>query len=517
MAFTSTGSGVLFGSCGSAICTVTTDANGTARAVVTPKVPGAMMLVASNNGNSISAQVVAAAKSVRVVSAPSGITTVGASTPAAFSVRVLAGDGTTPVQGEPVAFSGSNGIILGACGASTCAITTDASGMASTSVTPTTGGPMTVTATITSGSASASWTAAQASMRLVSAPGGTVTTGVILSPAFAVKVISGDGATPLAGSAVVFSATGGSVRFGACGGATCTVLTDATGVASSTVTATAVGAVRVSAVGDAGSVAASFTAQPKTIQILSAPNGIATVGTAPTTPFAVKVLLGDGTPSVGDNLVFSTTTGVVQFSACRSASCAMKTDASGVASSAVTPTSAGAIVLSATGTGVSVTSAFSAGPETMQILSAPTGTLPVGFVAPAAFTVRVLAGDGVTPRPGEAVTVSATGAGAILSACGASACQLRTDATGVVSTALKPTSAGNLAITATALSSTQTVSVSAINLPDILRLVSAPTGTIFTGDPAATAFAVRVLRPDGVTPVPGAEVVFSASGGGSLV
>lgn len=170
-------------------------------------------------------------------------------------------------------------------------------------------------------------------------------------------------------------------------------------------------------------------------------------------------------------------------------------------------------MLSATGTGVSVSSPFSAGLETMQVLSAPSGTLPVGFVAPAPFTVRVLGGDGVTPRAGEAVTVAAAGAGAILSACGASTCQLRTDASGAVSTAVTPFSAGTLTISATALSSTQAVSISAVNLPDILQPVSAPSETIFTGDPAATAFAVRVLRPDGVTPVLGAPVVFSVSSG----
>src|SRR5207248_3081314 len=44
-------------------------------------------------------------------------------------------------------------------------------------------------------------------------------------------------------------------------------------------------------------------------------------------------------------------------------------------------------------------------------------------------------------------------------------------------------------------------------------LISAPSGIVTAGTPAATVFAVRVLQSDGVTPVAGAAVTFSIASG----
>ena len=48
--------------------------------------------------------------------------------------------------------------------------------------------------------------------------------------------------------------------------------------------------------------------------------------------------------------------------------------------------------------------------------------------------------------------------------------------------------------------------------PDAMRIVSVQTATAYTGVATAVPFAVRVLAPDGVTPVVGAAVRFTGSG-----
>jgi hypothetical protein len=67
-------------------------------------------------------------------------------------VRVVQFDGVTPVNGATVAWSATNGIALGVCGGtSSCSISSDESGVASTSVTPTAAGVGTIAATLAPG------------------------------------------------------------------------------------------------------------------------------------------------------------------------------------------------------------------------------------------------------------------------------------------------------------------------------------------------------------------------------
>jgi hypothetical protein len=98
------------------------------------------------------------------------------------------------------------------------------------------------------------------SLILLSAPSGTAFVGQQTGVPFAVKALAADGVTPIAGQAIVFTAGGGIVQFGACGAATCTVLTNASGVASTTVTPLGAGTVTLSAAGSAGTQVAAFTA-----------------------------------------------------------------------------------------------------------------------------------------------------------------------------------------------------------------------------------------------------------------
>jgi hypothetical protein len=97
-------------------------------------------------------------------------------------------------------------------------------------------------------------------LNLLTAPSGTVIVSQTASVPFAVQMLAADGVTPLAGQPIVFTATAGTVQFGACGGGSCTVTTNVSGVASTTVTPLTAGGIVLSAVGSAGTQVASFTA-----------------------------------------------------------------------------------------------------------------------------------------------------------------------------------------------------------------------------------------------------------------
>jgi IPT/TIG domain-containing protein len=76
-------------------------------------------------------------------------TPVGTQAARPVSVRVLASDSVTVVNGATVAWSATNGVTLTACGgASSCSALTDESGTASTWVTPAAAGTATITATL---------------------------------------------------------------------------------------------------------------------------------------------------------------------------------------------------------------------------------------------------------------------------------------------------------------------------------------------------------------------------------
>lgn len=129
-------------------------------------------------------------------------------------------------------------------------------------VDPVTGGTTTMQGTLTYSNIP------PAVMALVSAPSGTVSVGSPASTPFAVRILLGDGVTPVAGLAVTFSVTSGNAQFGACAAASCVVLTDASGTASTSVTAAAFGPVTV----QAGSVGAlqsvTFRASQRTLSML---------------------------------------------------------------------------------------------------------------------------------------------------------------------------------------------------------------------------------------------------------
>ncbi len=145
-------------------------------------------------------------------------------------------------------------------------------------------------------------------MTLVSAPTGTVYVGDVGTAPFAVKVTSWDGVTPVAGAAVVFSASSGSVQFGACGGASCTVMTNAAGVASTTVTPVAAGTVGLSAVGSAGTAVGSFTAVAR-VRTVTAVRPVEYVAAGVTVGWTPQVVVADNSGAVAGMTVQWSVTG----------------------------------------------------------------------------------------------------------------------------------------------------------------------------------------------------------------
>jgi len=97
-------------------------------------------------------------------------------------------------------------------------------------------------------------------LNLLTAPSGTVIVSQTASVPFAVQMLAADGVTPVVNQPIVFTASSGTVQFGACGAGGCTVMTNASGVASTTVTPLTAGAIVLSAVGSVGVQVASFTA-----------------------------------------------------------------------------------------------------------------------------------------------------------------------------------------------------------------------------------------------------------------
>jgi hypothetical protein len=117
-----------------------------------------------------------------------------------------------------------------------------------------------VTSGTTTMTAALAYEAPQPELDLISAPTGTLFTGIPASIPFTVKALAADGISPLPNTAVVLSTTTGQVRFEACGQSTCTLTTNASGILSTAITPLTPGPITLSAASAIGNVTASFTA-----------------------------------------------------------------------------------------------------------------------------------------------------------------------------------------------------------------------------------------------------------------
>jgi hypothetical protein len=160
-----------------------------------------------------------------------------------------------------------------------------------------------------------SYAAPVTTLSLLTAPSGTVILGQQATVPFAVQVLRADGVTPVVGEAVTFVASVGSVQFAACGAATCTVQTDAQGIASTLVTPEAAGTITLQATGIDGKATASFTAiaQVRTAIAVQAVEYVAAGATVAWTP---QLSVADNTASTTGVLVnWQTVSGPIAASA----------------------------------------------------------------------------------------------------------------------------------------------------------------------------------------------------------
>jgi hypothetical protein len=134
-------------------------------------------------------------------------------------------------------------------------------------------------------------------MVLVSAPSGTVAVMTAAATPFAVRMVLGDGVTPVAGLPVTFSVASGSAQLGACAAPSCVVLTDATGLASTTITPTAFGSVTVQAAAAGAAQSASFNAVARSIAAVQPAEYVAAGTTVVWAP--QMTVVEDGAPAAG--------------------------------------------------------------------------------------------------------------------------------------------------------------------------------------------------------------------------
>ena len=105
---------------------------------------------------------------------------------------------------------------------------------------------------------------------------------------------------------------------------------------------------------------------------------------------------------------------------------------------------------------------YAAPAPSLNLVSAPVGTMIEGQQAAIPFAVKALAADGVTPIAGETVTFSSPVGTVQFAACGAATCTMQTEAQGIVSTLVTPQSLGAITLQATAVDGTVAASLSAV-------------------------------------------------------
>jgi len=170
-----------------------------------------------------------------------------------------------------------------------------------------------------------------------------------------------------------------------------------------------------------GALSYSTSVAADKMTLISAPSGTVMVGAAAGTPFAVRVFLSDGVTAVAGVPVTFTVSGAVSFGSCSATPCVVLTDATGLASTTVTPTGFGSVTLVASAVGASQTASFNAVARAMTIAAqaeefvaagetatwTPQVSVTQNGVAAPGVTVTWTASSGMTVAPGSSVTSAA--------------------------------------------------------------------------------------------------------------
>jgi len=154
--------------------------------------------------------------------------------------------------------------------------------------------------------------------------------------------------------------------------------------------------------------------------------------------------------------------------------------------------------------------AYAAPVPSLNLITAPSGTVAAGQIATIPFTLRALQGDGATPIVGQQVTFSVTSGTVQFNACGAATCTLFTDASGYVTTAITPLTAGSIIVTATSSIGAQTASFSAASL---VRSIVVTPSIQYIAAGANVALTLQVALTDNIFPVNGVLASWMPTGG----
>lgn len=257
----------------------------------------------------------AATDNIVLLSGISVTAPVGTPTANPISIRVLASDGVTPVSGASIEWNASNAAQLSACaGSSSCTVTTDAAGFASTWATPTVPTTGTITATLAPGiysppkSVTVSLTGSETSSDIGAlTPYLWISQGSTVSIPLTVRALSNG--VPLANAQINFHVESGTAVLTAP-----SAQANSNGYATVTVTVTQISALaQVSAcIAPTNTRCALFSANPVPIaqQTLQGVSGAGQISTgAPFQPLIVRVidLSSPPNPIIGSPVMFQTT------------------------------------------------------------------------------------------------------------------------------------------------------------------------------------------------------------------
>ena len=303
---------------------------------------------------------------------------------------------------------------------------------------------------------------------------------------------------PLPGRSITFSAIAGSATFSACSTSVCTVTTDQSGNALTSVTPTSVGVITIQAADGNVISTFSFTSVSNTdvMQIATTPIPSTHIGDN-SGSFAVNLFHADGiTPDVNETVTFTAPPGVILYP-CFSNVCAVSTGWSGQAGVAISGNAVGTYTIQAAFGSVTQSVSFTLVPHTLglKIVSAPT-TVPLGTTASTLFSVQLLQ-DGVTPISNAVIALAAPVGSALLGSCGYlnASCWLVSDANGMVSTAVTPLKPGSITLSALSGTATATTTITATGSAEAINILQQPPATVFVGD--TLNFSVQFVAPGG--------------------
>ena len=144
-----------------------------------------------------------------LLSGPAGQVFTGSTANTPFVVQLLQGDGVTPITGAPVAlsFSGSQ-VRFDACGTGSCTLSTDAQGQISTTITPLAPGVVTLSASGSGSTVTATFTAISR-IQTLTALNQSLYVAAGARVDWPLQVLATDNAASVAGVAVQWTSSGG--------------------------------------------------------------------------------------------------------------------------------------------------------------------------------------------------------------------------------------------------------------------------------------------------------------------